>query len=332
MSAQATWISELREGTRTRPLKSRDATSAVAFDGGELSGGVFPHIIGNSAALRRCTRHGAGRGATDATALINGETEQARTDCGGHSPVQRPVERSICESELRRHSCRLTGKRVVRSRAWRLHWGCRARHWTVSSGLTGHPVFGRGSRSSAGVAAEASSRDAGKTVRASGGTTTIHTDVRVICATHRNLIEMVDNVNSAADLFYRLSVFPIELPRLRDRREDVRLLVYHFAMDYAARMRKRITAVAEDFMTACARHSCQATSGNCKTSSSVRNSLDRPRAEWFSAELSGTASLSVPVTMEDAERSHILPDSPAYKRCDRWPDGAAGRWVWRGRL
>jgi transcriptional regulator with GAF, ATPase, and Fis domain len=67
-----------------------------------------------------------------------------------------------------------------------------------------------------------------------GGAATIHTDVRVICATHRNLIEMVDERQFRADLFYRLSVFPVELPPLRDRPEDIRLLVHHFAMDYAA--------------------------------------------------------------------------------------------------
>src|SRR6202047_1328517 len=66
-----------------------------------------------------------------------------------------------------------------------------------------------------------------------GGAATIHTDVRVICATHQNLVEMVDKREFRADLFYRLSVFPIELPSLRERPEDIRLLVHPFVMPYA---------------------------------------------------------------------------------------------------
>jgi formate hydrogenlyase transcriptional activator len=73
-----------------------------------------------------------------------------------------------------------------------------------------------------------------------GGATTIHTDVRVICATHRNLVEMVDEREFRADLFYRLSVFPIELPPLRDRPDDVLLLAKYFIDRYATKAGKNI--------------------------------------------------------------------------------------------
>ncbi len=66
-----------------------------------------------------------------------------------------------------------------------------------------------------------------------GSVATIRTDVRVICATHRNLTEMIEERQFRQDLFYRLSVFPIEMPPLRERPEDIRLLVHHFAMEYA---------------------------------------------------------------------------------------------------
>jgi transcriptional regulator with GAF, ATPase, and Fis domain len=102
-----------------------------------------------------------------------------------------------------------------------------------------------------------------------GGAATIQTDVRVICATHRNLGEMISERQFRADLFYRLSVFPIDLPPLRDRPEDIRLIAHHFAMDYATRMHKRITAISEGFMAALVRHSWP---GNVRE---LQNSIER---------------------------------------------------------
>jgi formate hydrogenlyase transcriptional activator len=140
-----------------------------------------------------------------------------------------------------------------------------------------------------------------------GGAATIHADVRMICATHRNLVEMVNEREFRADLFYRLSVFPIELPPLRERPEDIRLLVHHFAMDYAARMRKRITAISEEFMTALVRHPWP---GNIRE---LQNFIERSVILSTSAVLNGplpegtgTLKLSAAVTLEEAERSHIL--------------------------
>jgi formate hydrogenlyase transcriptional activator len=140
-----------------------------------------------------------------------------------------------------------------------------------------------------------------------GGAATIHTDVRVICATHRNLVEMIDACEFRADLFYRLSVFPIELPALRERPEDIRLLVHHFAMDYAARMRKRITAISEEFMAALVRHSWP---GNVRELQNfIERSVILSTGDVLSGslpEITGRLKLSAAVTLEEAERSHIL--------------------------
>jgi len=93
---------------------------------------------------------------------------------------------------------------------------------------------------------------------------------------------MVDNREFRADLFYRLSVFPIELPPLRERPEDIRLLVHHFAMDYAARMRKRITAISEEFTTSLERHSWP---GNVRE---LQNFIERTVILSTGAVLSGS--------------------------------------------
>lgn len=150
--------------------------------------------------------------------------------------------------------------------------------------------------------------------------------MRVICATHQNLFEMVNEGQFRADLFYRLSVFPIELPALRERPEDIRLLVHHFAMDYADRMRKPITAIAEQFITACARH---AWPGNVRE---LQNFVERsvilskgPVLNGSLPKLTGTLKSSAPVTLEEAETSHILQTLQQTKGVIGGLNGAASR-------
>jgi formate hydrogenlyase transcriptional activator len=147
-----------------------------------------------------------------------------------------------------------------------------------------------------------------------GSAATIHTDVRLICATHQNLVEMVDEGQFRADLFYRLSVFPIEVPPLRERPEDIRLLVRHFAMDYADRIRKPIEAISEEFMAALVGHPWP---GNVRE---LQNFIERsvilstgpvlngslPQLTCTTQEASMGSELFASVTLKQAERSHIL--------------------------
>jgi len=78
-----------------------------------------------------------------------------------------------------------------------------------------------------------------------GGTQTLKVDVRVIAATNRPLEKLVAEGKFRDDLFYRLNVFPIGLPPLRERREDIRLLTNYFAQKYRARFKKKISSIEQ---------------------------------------------------------------------------------------
>ena len=81
-----------------------------------------------------------------------------------------------------------------------------------------------------------------------GGIRTLHVDVRIISATNRDLRQDIVDKKFREDLFYRLNVFPIEMPPLRDRRDDIPMLVQHFVRKHAARMGRRIEAIPDDAM------------------------------------------------------------------------------------
>ena len=160
-----------------------------------------------------------------------------------------------------------------------------------------------------------------------GNSRTLHTDARLVAATNVNLQEMVDARRFRADLFYRLHVFPIQIPPLRDRPEDIPLLVTHFARDYARRMNRTIRLIPSATMDALWRYSWP---GNIRE---LQNLIER------AVILSSGEVLQVPLweideaskrrgaqqTLEAAERAHIL----ATLKTTRWilsgPRGAANR-------
>jgi len=83
-----------------------------------------------------------------------------------------------------------------------------------------------------------------------GSAKTIGVDVRLIAATHRDLRSMIRNNQFREDLFYRLNVCPIEIPPLRERREDIPLLVHYFVLRHSRQMQKRVKSVPKDAMEA----------------------------------------------------------------------------------
>ena len=83
-----------------------------------------------------------------------------------------------------------------------------------------------------------------------GGTRTIPIDVRLLAATNRNLTQMMGDKLFRSDLYYRLKVFPITIPPLREHREDIPVLVRHFTQTYAAKMNKQIDKIPSETMQA----------------------------------------------------------------------------------
>jgi formate hydrogenlyase transcriptional activator len=132
---------------------------------------------------------------------------------------------------------------------------------------------------------------------------------------------MVTERQFRADLFYRLSVFPIELPPLRDRPEDLRLLVHHFAMDYAARMHKQITAISEEFIAVLARHSWP---GNVRE---LQNFIERSVILLTGVVLSGPLP-GLLISEDPILRNPLSRISQLYARSgNSKPDSDVGR-VW----
>jgi formate hydrogenlyase transcriptional activator len=83
-----------------------------------------------------------------------------------------------------------------------------------------------------------------------GGTRTIGVDVRLVAATHRDLAQMMVEGTFRSDLYYRLNVFPIRLPPLRERPEDIPLLVRHFAQQHAQRLHKPVHIIPAEALEA----------------------------------------------------------------------------------
>ncbi len=161
-----------------------------------------------------------------------------------------------------------------------------------------------------------------------GSTRTHQVDVRLVAATNRNLVDMVKRNEFRSDLYYRLNVFPLSLPPLRGRREDIPALVEHFVEIYARRMDKQIEHIPPETMSALISYQWP---GNIRE---LQNFIERsvilssgnvlypPLASLKSA--AAAESLGA-ITLEDAERDHIRKTLEQTRWVVAGPNGAAAR-------
>jgi formate hydrogenlyase transcriptional activator len=166
-----------------------------------------------------------------------------------------------------------------------------------------------------------------------GSARTLRTDARLVAATNRNLAAMVEEQSFRSDLFYRLNVFPVRLPSLRERREDIPSLVWHFARQFAGRMKRNYASIAPETMTALYEYDWP---GNIRE---LQNLIERavilcpgpvlrvpardPHHRTITVPQSGRSGQHQ--TLEEFERAHILQVLKETKWVLGGPNGAALR-------
>jgi PAS domain S-box-containing protein len=269
----------------------------------------FDEIIGESAPLKRVLKQVEDVAATDATVLILGETGtgkeliaravhhlSARRD---HAFVKlncSAIPSGLLESELFGHEKgAFTG--AIAQKVGRLELAHQGTFFLDEVGdlpLDLQPKILRALQE--------------KEFERVGGTRTIPVNVRLVAATNRDLAAMVGAGQFRSDLYYRLRVFPITIPPLRDRREDIPQLVRYFVSGHAKRMGRHITTIPEETMRALLAWGWP---GNIRE---LENFIERsvilspgevlraPLAELQSVEPAAPAHAS----LESAEREHIL--------------------------
>lgn len=266
----------------------------------------FEDIIGKSEALQKVLRRVSIVGPTDSTVLLHGETGTGKE----------LIARAIHNLSSRR------------SRTF-VRLNCAA----IPSGLVESELFGHEKGAFTGALMQKRGRfelaDGGslfldeigditldlqpKLLRAIqeqeferlGSTRTLNVDARVISATHRDLSAMIRDGHFREDLFYRLNVFPIEIPPLRERREDIPLLVHYFVTRLSRRMRKSIKAIPRAAMEALTNNPWR---GNIRE---LENFIERALI------LSQGDELQVPIAELKADASPTLINGTTFKQAER---------------
>jgi formate hydrogenlyase transcriptional activator len=330
MHVQASWETEAPAVNNTASFEIEDTQSAkVTLDKREFCGRGLPRIIGQSAALQRVLGMVQMVAPTDSTVLIQGETGTgkeliARAVHDTSSRYGRPFVKLNCaaipfdllESELFGHEKgAFTG--AIAQKIGRFELADKGTLFLDEVGdipLALQPKLLR-------VLQE-------REFERLGSTRTHQVDVRLVAATNRNLLEMVKRNEFRSDLYYRLNVFPIPLPPLRERREDIPALVEHFVDIYARRMGKQIDRVSPETMCALISHQWP---GNIRE---LQNSIERSvilstgnnlRSSLESSKSAAETESSRAITMKDVEREHIRRTLEETCWVVAGPGGAAAR-------
>ena len=328
-SQLAVAIENARAYAEIRQLKEQLFTEKLYVEDDLRSEMGFEHIIGRSAAIKSVLRNIETVAPTDSTVLIYGETGTGKE----------LVARAIHDRSPRR------SKSFVKL-------NCAA----IPSGLVESELFGHERGAFTGALAQRVGRfelanygtafldEIGeislelqpKLLRVLqereferlGSSRTIKTDARLVAATNRNLMHCVEEGTFRADLFYRLNVFPIQVPPLRERPEDIPLLVRHFVEHYARRINRVIDTIPSNAMEVLVRYPWP---GNIRQ---LQNLIERsvimsrgpvlrvPVAHLHSDTVANPGAAH-PRTLEEAEREHILSALKETKWVLAGPYGAA---------
>jgi len=162
-----------------------------------------------------------------------------------------------------------------------------------------------------------------------GSSRTLRVDVRVVAATNSDLAQLVEEKKFRSDLYYRLNVFPVNVPSLRERPEDIPLLVHFFANKFAQQMKRHIESVPKDVMAALVKYHWP---GNIRELQNLveravilsrGSTLEVPLSELKQSKASNHANGSI--SLEAVERDHILRILGESGWVIGGPNGAAAR-------
>jgi formate hydrogenlyase transcriptional activator len=286
----------------------------------------FPQIVGNSPALELALKQGQLVGPTDSTVLILGETGTGKELIAGalHSLSPRcgcpfvklncaAIPAELLESELFGHERgAFTG--AITQRLGRFE---AANGGTLFLDEVGDMPLALQAKLMRVLQEQEFER--------LGSTITRRVDVRIVAATNQDLIALIADRRFRMDLYYRLNVFPIALPPLRERLSDIPLLVRHFVEKYGARMSKQISKIPHDSMDALKRYPWP---GNIRE---LQNFIERAVILTGSDVLELppmppiTFAMKDPVTFREAERRHLMEALEATKGVVSGASGAAAR-------